>query len=402
MKKRNVSAVLLMAVLLLSACVKTEPVKTDLPVEENGAPHVGVTDTDTDYDGFKYLYKERFITPRQKKSGKENGGKDIFLYVPESDDPMLGRSDIRCDRLGVAFEARLNPDDMLNEDYTLKELLDQYMQRTYEPGGYYNYKYREQISIEETAVSEDGKTAVAKAAFFEQVYTDDYQYMEETLAIHQMDDGTMIWIAVRINAAEASSRTSELIGEINTFYGDIVQWDGEAAEKKLKEFEEQLASKKTEADDSRFQTEYMSFDLPSGWEEIYGTYMGAYLYAPEYGYSSEQMLMVDRADTEVSGSEVQEAIEKETLTDEVIRDLLEAGDEKLTYSYAQGSLGKAVCVELSQDIEDMEADVTAYITVGDDGAIYRMISYVTGGSDRQETAKEALDLMFQTAELADY
>ncbi len=392
---------MLMAMCLTSACVKTGDTKTgtaaNASLDADGLPHVGVTQTD--YDGFKYLYKERFITPRDRQMGPETGGEVVILYVPDSDYISLGRSDVMSDRLGVTFEASLNPDGRLNDDYTLEEMLDQYMQQ-YDTEDSYTYYDRQQVEIEKPTVSEDGKRAVSRVTYFEEDYFGKYQYMEDTVALYQMDDGTLVRVSVMVNTGETKSKTSELINEINTFYGEIVQWDAEAAKKKLEEFVALNADNGQAApEDGRFHTKYMSFELPDGWEETYSDYMGAYIYTLENMYSWDHMLMLDIADTNLDSSDVEEAISQETITETVVKELLDIEDEEFTYTYAEGSLGKAVCVTLAQQSEDMDEAVNAYITVGADRAIYKMIAYSVTDGDSEDMAKEALDMMFQTAEL---
>lgn len=208
-----------------------------------------------------YLYMETLMSESKEnpKTGKMESQK-LQILIPRGDYNSVNRDYAYSDKLGVEVRVDINS-YMLPynyEDYTLKENLDRILQRQYDEFDYTNYW---ELQITEAKGDEEQVQATVSYLYYN-VYSDDYTPYQATYQLCDFGNGMIAMVTTTICASDTTSKTQLILDEINAFYGADIEWDGDAAEKRLQKF---LANH----DDSVVPaaTGWMLFELPKGWQE---------------------------------------------------------------------------------------------------------------------------------------
>lgn len=210
------------------------------------------------YDGFKYLV-EQTISTSDTESGEEVS---YSVYVPDSDDILLGEYHAGSDLMGVYLTVNIEPDHMeygIDGD-SLKDCLENFVEIQENNMTYGGYDYYG-ISVGEVETVTDNM-AVCEMSWLLYFQSDEKYYPFYMLyAAQDMGDGVIALIEIFIVDYETTDESQAVVDEVADFYGIEIGWDSTFAETKTAEFKDS-----DEYRPDAFDLGYMSFMLPEGWE----------------------------------------------------------------------------------------------------------------------------------------
>lgn len=303
------------------------------------------------YDGFSYLTYETLQID-------EETGKEAALYAPASDyiSKMSGR--LYSSRMGVYFTVDFSPYirwDGSEKDYLPEENLDFYLENSYDPFYYTDYK---DMEISEAEGLDDTSARATLEYCQYRSYDKDYDTIFTTFYLKEIDSTTTVLIEIEVHASEVTGKTTQLLEELEAFYQFDIDWDADRASDKIEAY---LAS----GGDHTFSTGYIMFELPEGWDEdnSYGYSYDSDIYAPDGNADAAGcMIIISR---EYMGYDFPSANELNRYQE----DLVELVDDKLGEEssvkakasyYGMTSLGATVFVEGTMESDGEKADMHIY------------------------------------------
>lgn len=390
MRKRIITVLLALAMALsVTACGGRKVVSTDLEETEDSGKGSGKSDEksdetteetgtkenedekvpvsngvvlggefDEDYDGFKYLYCEMLMTESEENetTGKMESQK-FNVFLPNGDYTSVNRDTAYADYLGVTLHVMLDPYIQYEaENYTLKENLEAYMADNYDEFYTTSYKALEVSGVEST---EKGVRATANYCYYDD-WNDTYIPMYCTYYLTELPGEVMVLVEVEVDGSSTTGKTDELLGELEAFYEFSIDWDQNAAEKKVSAL---LAS--GEADHNLISTGYLICELPVGWSQdySYGDYSDS-AYAPDgdaneagcaisfsYEYlGSDSFDLAEKMQSEEDIAAYREYLEESTgdtvydISVEYIGETALGNTMKIAYKEEDGSYRDTTCV----------------------------------------------------------
>lgn len=392
-----------------SAPASSAPVSSQ--VENTEIPALGVTETD--YDGFTYLYQEILTTESKKNEETQKmENESLVVYLPQDEYASVQRSRAYTNKMGMRFTVDIQPHfQYQEEDYTLAENLDYYLEMTYDPD-YVDYAGLEVGKAVEDQASKSVQAAVSYC---------EYDIVEEkptavlcTYFLKQLDSGLKVLVSTEIRSIEATGKLPELLDELESFYGFRPEWDPAAAEKKLSEtkvpsetagntdptssassfpdMEENTSAAKNA--DGTFTVSNVTFSLPAGWEM---EAEGEALFAPD-GDSDFAgcAIMVMQQYNGTTSSDFNAFQENPEILESLLQTYVKASLEEDSY----GDMDLKLCekspfgMAIKMNMESDMGKINAYYIFDDEGYMSVMMSVDT---EAELPAAQALETLFSTA-----
>lgn len=296
-----------------------KPGDSQKPDDSKKPAHGGMLgiNVDADYDGFEYLYCETLMT--ESKENPETGkmeSRSLNVFVPQGDYVSVDRDSVYTSRLGVTFRVTLNPYIRYEQDdYTLKENMEYYLERMHDPFEYAKSQLGLKISEVEKTVT-GGMRAEASYCSYNS-WDEEYIAVLSTYYLVELDKDLTVLVEVKVDSSETTGKTELLLEELETFYGFHIEWSTERADQALKVF---LDS--PEANKNYQCTGYMILELPMGWKQdwSWSDNYSEYCYAPDGDAEfAECVISVQR---EYVGSEIDGSIEDTVNSQESMDEVL--------------------------------------------------------------------------------
>lgn len=254
---------------------ETKETEEETKEVENG-PEVRLGgDFDEGYEGYEYLYCEMLMT--ESKENQETGkmeSQKLYVFIPNGDYSSVNRDTAYADSLGVNFRVSLNPYIRYDaEDYLPEENLAKFLEDEYD--AFYSTQYRDLV-VSGVEKADDGVRATANYCYYDE-WNDTFIPIYCTYYLVELSKDMTVLVEVEVDAENVTGKTDALLAELEDFYGFDVDWDKDAAEKKLSAF---LAS--GAADVNEIATGFLICELPAGWKQDYGYGdYSVYAYAPD-------------------------------------------------------------------------------------------------------------------------
>lgn len=254
---------------------ETKETQEETKVDEN-VPEVRLgVEFDEEYEGYEYLYCEMLMTESEEnpETGKMESQK-IYVFIPNGDYSSVNRDTAYADCLGVNFRVSLNPYIRYNaEDYLPEENLAKFLEDEYD--AFYSTQYRDLV-VSDVESTGDGVRATANYCYYDE-WNNQFIPIYCTYYLVELSKDVTVLVEVEIDSEEVTGKTPALLAELESFYGFDIDWDKDAAQKKLEAF---LAS--GEADVNEISTGFLICELPEGWKQDYGYGdYSVYAYAPD-------------------------------------------------------------------------------------------------------------------------
>ena len=385
MKKRIITVLLaLVMALSVTACGGRKVVSTDLEETEDSGKGSGKSDEttgettgetgaeeskdakvpasdgvvlggefDENYDGFKYLYCEVLMTESEENAttGKMESQK-FNVFLPNGDYTSVNRDTAYADYLGVTFHVMLDPYIQYEEEnYTLKENLEAYMAENYDEFYTTSYKALEVSDVEST---EKGVRATANYCYYDD-WNDTYIPMYCTYYLTELPGDVMALVEVEVDGSSTTGKTEEMLGELEAFYEFSIDWDQNAAEKKVSAL---LAS--DEVNHNLISTGYLICELPAGWSQDYS-----------YGDYSDNAFAPD-GDANEAGCVISFSYEYLGADSFDLAEQLQSEEDVAAYlEYLEGSMGDTVSDISVEYIGETAIGNTMKITYTEEDGSYR-------------------------------
>ena len=323
-------------------------------------------DFETDYDGFTYLYCEELSTETtQNETTGKMEKQEIPVFIPIGDYSSVNRDTAYSEKMGVDFRVSLNPYIRYDgTDYLVSENLQYFLESEYDP--FYSTDYKN-LHISEIENTKDGAIATVSYCYYDQ-WNETYIPQYVTYYLNEVSKDITVLVEVKVDLAEATGKTPELLAELEEFYGFDIEWD----EKEAKDMVEQFLADKDHQNET-FSTGYLMFSLPSDWDRDYeyGNY-SEYAYAPAgdaafagcvISFSREYMGSDSFNITDVLSSE-----EETEAYMEYLREILGEGVKQIDISdYGNTCMGNAIKVTY-EITDDMQGNVQWYMITDEDYA----------------------------------
>ena len=214
---------------------------------------------ETDFN-YEYLYSETLMTDSKENpdTGKMESQK-LQIMIPRGDYNTVNRDYAYGEKLGVRVRVELDPYIQYHqEDYTLKENLQKYLDGQYDQFSSVDYK---QVTISDIEGDENMVTATVDYLKYDK-YDDEYIVYQVVYQFYDFGSDKLALVIVTIDADDTTGKTPSLLAEVNDFYGTDIEWDADAAEAKKEAF---LNS--NDGDIVQVSTGWIIFDLPKGWSK---------------------------------------------------------------------------------------------------------------------------------------
>ena len=218
------------------------------------------TEFDESDFNYEYLYSETLMTDSKEnpETGKMESQK-LQIMIPQGDYNTVNRGYAYGEKLGVRVRVELEPYMQYHqEDYTLKENLQKYLDGQYDQFSSVDYK---QVTISDIEGDEEMVSATVDYLKYDK-YDDEYTVCQVVYQYYDFGSDKSALVIVTIDADNTTGKTPSLLAEVNDFYGMDIEWDADAAEAKKEAF---LNSNDGEI--VQVSTGWIIFDLPKGWSK---------------------------------------------------------------------------------------------------------------------------------------
>ncbi len=234
------------------------------------------------YEGFSYLHEDSLTAYMEEDA--ENGRikrKTVTVYIPEGKNSgkngeLSGTAS--ADVFGVSFYFSLNPYDISDDKKEpATEKLQGYMEKTYpgssgkkEGDGSRDYEDLEVSGVR--GLGQDAASATAKYCRWN-AEKEEYSVIYATYYLKELEPDVLALLEVEIDSGEVTSKTPELLKELEAFYEVSLEWNSSGAQEKLEDYLSRKEEKKIPG--------MIEFQFPKGWK-IDENYSGEELviYAP--------------------------------------------------------------------------------------------------------------------------
>ena len=251
---------------------KVPPKESDAQEEGVGPESVQMPVLGTDdknYKSFQYL----------EACEIEDDGIKAVVYVPESENLYQSREMVASEALGVTVSVQLNPFIQLEqEDYTMKENMETYIENAYEFDDFYYSDYKD---IEMSEINEITKEAasITTSRLEYNRYSESYTAVWSLYYMVKTDDERIFMVTVTIDSDNTTGYTEDLLAELEAYLGIGLEYNQEEMQAKLDGYD-------PSEEGNIFSTGDWKFELPEGWEEDV-SYKGHYSeeYYNEYAYA---------------------------------------------------------------------------------------------------------------------
>lgn len=346
------------------------------------------------YTGFEYLVEQR-ITITGEKSNKKTS---YSVFVPGGDYTysMSGSAFGSC--MGVDFMFSVDPYIRYNaEDYTLEENLEYYVESELKYLSSSTYG----VSIGDIQTTDhNGVMCEASYVMYDE-YDDEYSPIYALYSAREMENGNSAFIEVMIDYNETTGKTDTLLDELSSFYGLDIRLDPSFAEDKMAEFVES-----DEFDPDEFHLEYMSFELPDGWEKAYESDYSTDVFMDVF-IPSGNLMLYDVAIVVASDYSTEDVVDAllydEGETDNYIETIYESLGNVVDVSisdYGETFMGHTVEIRVEMDDGDFQESALVYIAQ-DHYDVFLIYLLYLDPDDEEALAvgQEALDMLFETGEM---
>ncbi len=215
-----------------------------------------------DFDGFVYMSSAVLVT-EDVEDGKDNC-RELLVMIPDGDYSSVNQNEAYSERSGIKFRVSLNPAYTFlsgeGQKYSLEDDMEFFLSYMFDE--FYNTYYKE-IEISEMVRTDNGIRVTVKYLMHD-TWLEKYIPVFCTYYLAELDKDTRVFVEVTLDAETVNGETDGLIEELEMFYGFDIEWDAEAAQKKLDKF---LAGGGFEK--NSFSTGYLMFELPEGWHQDY-------------------------------------------------------------------------------------------------------------------------------------
>lgn len=372
----------------LGQTVKEEPAEEasaedseeDIDIEEMpaGFDHPVLGDEDiADYDGFEYLYCENLRT--QSVKDEETGRMESYsldVFIPQDDFVYVNMDLAAGDKLGVFFQIELNPIIRREaEDYLISEDLQHYVEMEFDP--FYSDGTKDVVISEPEEIDRSTARQTVEYLCYNQ-YTDYLAPVFSTYYLKELEDGRMVLARFDVSADEVTEETPELLEELEAFYQLDIDWDQDAAWKKLEDY-------KASGGDDTFATDFVMFTLPDGWDKDYDvSSYDSFVYAPEGDAVNAQCFIMLQKEYmgygEMDGVDLSDEESLNGLAEMVKEQYGASGEIKASY-YGDTCLGEAVLVEMSAQVQEGFTGVYNLYLIFDQSNMYEIMAVAGDGAE---------------------
>ena len=338
------------------------------------APVLG-GETAEGYDGFSYLYEQALTAYMEEDT--DNGRikrKEVTIYIPKGKESGVNRElpgTAYADALGVSFQFSLNPYFMDgHKRFPADEKLQAYIDENYPDGkkeeaaamGY------EALEVSEVRqIGTDAASATVKYCLWDD-RDEEYSVIYATCYLKELEPDILALLEVEIDSRKVTSRTPELLKELEVFYETDLEWDSGEAQKKLETY---LAEKEKEESSGMVE-----FHFPEGWE-IDGSYSeeDMTIYAPGGDCDGAGCgIAVASLDVEEYADELMGWLNDEEYLEMFIREGLGDEAEGLTTRYYGATcIGETTLAEFTYREEGETVDCRLYLG-SNGGKVYIIVA----------------------------
>lgn len=330
-----------------------------------------------DYDGFEYLYCENLRTQSEKneETGKmESYSMDVF--IPQDDYVYVNMNRVTGDKLGVSFRIELNPSiRYAAEDYLVSENLQYYVENEFDP--FYSDGTKDVVIGEPEEIDRNTARQTVEYLLYNK-YEASLTPVFSTYYLKEFEDGRTAMVCFDVSADEVTGKTPELLEELEAFYQFEIDWDKDAAQKKLEDYE-------ASGGDSTFATDFVMFTLPDGWDKDYDvSSYDNFVYAPEGDAVNAQCFIMLQKEYmgygEMEGVDLSDEESLKGLSEMVKEQYGASGDVKASY-YGDTCLGEAILVEMTAQVEEGITGVYNLYLIFDDSYMYEIMAAAGDGAE---------------------
>ena len=380
---------------------KSERAKETLRHKDDAQPglksdkssYSGVTfgsDQAVGYTGFEYLVEQR-ITITGEKSGKKTA---YSVFVPGGDYTYSISGSAFGSCMGVDFLFSVDPYIRYNAaDYTLEENMEYYIESELK----YLSSSTYDVSIGDIqTIDHNGITCEASYVMYDE-YEDEYSPIYALYSAWEMENGNLAFAEVMIDYNETTGKTDTLLDELSSFYGFEISLDSSFAENKMAEFAES-----DEFNPGTFNLEYMSFELPSGWEKAYESddFMDVFIPTGNLLLANVAIVVVSDYSTEdVVDALFNDEGATDTYAETIYESLGNVTDVSIS-DYGETFMGHTV--ELCVEMDDGDFQESAFVYIAQDHYDVFLIYLIYLDPADEEALAEgqaALDMLFETGEM---